>query len=42
MEYYSVIKKKILSFLTSMDLEGNMLTEINLTERQTLYDLSYM
>lgn len=43
MEYYSVIKKKkILPFLISMDLEGNMLTEINLTERQTLYDLSYV
>ena len=43
-EYYSTIKKKeILPFVTTwMDLEGIMLSEINQTERQILYDLTYM
>ena len=44
MEYYSAIKKKeILPFATTwMDLEGIMLSEINQTEKDIPYDLTYM
>ena len=44
MEHYSAIKKKeILPFAaTWMDLEGIMLREISQTERQILYDITYM
>ena len=42
MEYYSAIKKKeILSFaITWMDLEGIMLNEISLTEKDKYYMIS--
>ena len=41
MEYYSSIKKdEILPFLTQMDLEDIMLSEIR--ERQILYDITCM
>ena len=44
MEYYSAIKKKeILPFVTIwVDLESIMLNEMSDTERQILYDLTYM
>ena len=36
-------KNKILPFATTwMDLEGIMLNEINQTERQILYEITYM
>ena len=43
MEYYSVIKNNeiLSSVATWMDLEGIMLSEINQTERQILYDITY-
>ena len=44
MEYYSAIKKnEILPFVTWMDLEGTMLSEISQdTGRQILYNIIYM
>ena len=46
MEYCSVLKRKktgILPFVTTwMDLQGIMLHEISQTERQILYDFTYM
>ena len=44
MEYYSAIKKnEILPFATTwMDSEGIMLSEISQTEREILYDVTYM
>ena len=44
MEYYTAIKKnKILPFAaTWMDWEGIMVSEISQTERQILYDITYM
>ena len=48
MEHCSVLKKKeretgILPFVTTwMDLQGIMLHEISQTERQILYDFTYM
>jgi len=44
MEYYSAIEKKgILTFVTTwMDLEGIMLNEISQTEKDILYNLTYM
>ena len=44
MGYYSALKKnEILPFtVTWMDLEGIMLSEINQTEGQILYDITYM
>ena len=43
-EYYSTIKKnEILPFAaTWMDLEDIMLSEISQTEKQILYDITYM
>ena len=42
MEYYSDIKKKLLTFATTwMDLKSIILSEIGQTERKILYDLSY-
>ena len=43
-EYYSTIKKnEILPFATTwMDLEDIMLSEISQTEKQILYDITYM
>ena len=43
MEYYSVIKNKILPLRTTqIGLESIMLTEISKTERQILHDFTYM
>ena len=43
MEYCSAIKNnEILPFATWMDLEGIMLSEISQTERQILFDVTYM
>ena len=44
MEYYSAIKKnEILTFATTwMKLDGIMLSAISQTERQILYDITYM
>lgn len=44
MEYYSSMrKKKILPFMTTrIDLVGIMLSEISQTEKQILYDLTYI
>lgn len=42
MEYYSDIKKELLTFATTwMDLKSIILSEIGQTERKILYDLSY-
>ena len=43
-EYYSTIKKnEILPFATTwLDLEDIMLSEISQTEKQILYDITYM
>ena len=44
MEYYSVTKRnEILPFvITQMDLEDIMLSEIRQTEKEILYDFTYM
>ena len=44
MEYYSAIKRnEIVPFAaTWMDLEGITLSEISQTERQILYDVTYV
>ena len=44
MEHYSAIKKnEILTFATTwMKLDGIMLSAISQTERQVLYDITYM
>ena len=45
MEYNSALKKKneiILITTTWMDLEDIMLSEISQTEKQILYDITYM
>ena len=44
MEYYSSMKKKgtLPLATTVMKLEGIILSEINQTERQTLYGITYM
>ena len=40
MEYYSAIKKEILLFVTQIDLEGIMLSEINHTEKDKYHRIS--
>lgn len=44
MEYYSTIKRgEMLPFVTTwVDAEGIMLSEISQTEKQILYDLTYI
>ena len=43
MEYYSAIKKnEILTFATWMKLDGIILSAISQTERQIMYDITYM
>ena len=44
MEYYSVIKKnEILPFVTPwVEVEDIVLSETNLTEKQKLYNITYM
>lgn len=41
-EYYSAIKKELLSFVTEwMDLKDIMLSEREVRERESLYDLTH-